>query len=110
MNGLEAESARTLAKAINHCTAGPVEIHLAARTLLRDGKKDEAIRLFQLNARRFPNQWPVHVGLMRACAATGDEKKALAEAKLALGQAPDDPNKKSLEGMIEPLEEGKDID
>jgi len=109
LNGHPEEAARTLEKAVNHRTAGPVEIHQAARGLLRDGKKEEAVRLFRRNARLFPNQWPVHVGLMRAYAATGDRKKALAEAKLALAQAPDDPNKKSLERTIEQLEAGKDI-
>ena len=47
------------------------------------------MRVFQFNAKRFPNQWPVHVGLMRGYAAMGDTKKALQEAKLALPQAPD---------------------
>jgi hypothetical protein len=41
---------------------------------------------------------------MRAYAATGDKKKALSEAELALAQAPDDPNKKNLQGMIQKLE------
>lgn len=109
LNGLEAEAARTFEKAINHRTAGPLQIHLAARQLLTDGKKEEAVKLFQLNARRFPNQWPVHVGLMRGYAAIGDKKKALQEAKLALPQAPNEPNKKNLEGLIKQLEEGKEI-
>lgn len=109
LNGLEAESTRTFEKAINHRTAGPLQIHLATRQLLTDGKKEEAVKLFQLNARRFPNQWPVHVGLMRGYAAIGDKKKALQEAKLALPQAPNEPNKKNLEGLIKQLEEGKEI-
>ena len=87
-NGLTAESAKTFDKALNHPTAQPVQIHMAGRQLLTAGKKEEALKVFQLNAKRFPNQWPVHVGLMRGYAAMGDKKKALAEAKLALAQAP----------------------
>jgi Protein of unknown function (DUF2911) len=109
VNGREDEAAKTFQKAINHRTAGPIQIHLAARRLMADGKKEEALRVFQLNAKRYPNQWPVHVGLMRGYAAVGDRGKALAEAKLALAQAPDDPNRKNLQALIQKLEEGKDI-
>jgi len=109
MNGREQEAAKTFDKAINHPTATAIQIHLAARQLMTDGKKQEAFKLFQLNAKRYPNQWPVHVGLMRGYAAMGDKKKALEEAKLALPQAPDAGNKKNLEGLIKQLEEGKEI-
>ncbi len=110
MNGKTAESARTFEIAINHRTAGPVQIHSAARALQREGKKDQAIRLYLLNAKRYPNQWPVHSGLMRVYAASGDTRKALAEAKLALAQAPDDANRKNLEGVVQKLEKGASID
>jgi hypothetical protein len=106
-NGKDQEAAKTFDKAINHPTATPVTIHVAARQLLTAGKKDQAIKLFQLNAKRYPNQWPVHVGLMRGYAAAGDAKKALEEAKLAVAQAPDEGNKKNLQTMIKQLEEGK---
>ena len=109
LNGKTEESKKTFEKAINHPTATPIGIHTAARQLMTGGKKAEAVRLFQLNAKRFPNQWPVHVGLMRAYSATGDKTKALAEAKLALAQAPDQGNKKNLEGLIKRLEAGQDI-
>src|SRR5262245_45327124 len=89
LNGQSAEAAATFQKAYNHVTATPIRIHQAARALQAEGKKDEAVKLYLLNAKRFPNQWPVHVGLMRAYAATGDTKKALSEARLAAAQAPD---------------------
>jgi hypothetical protein len=108
-NGLEADAAKTLDKALAHPTATPVQIHYLGRQLLGEGKKAEAMKIFELNARRFPNQWPVNVGLMRGYAALGDTKKALEYAKLALPQAPDPLNKKNLENMIKLLGEGKDI-
>ncbi len=46
---------------------------------------------------------------MRGYAAMGDKKKALEEGKLALAQAPDEGNKKNLQGLIKQLEEGKEI-
>jgi hypothetical protein len=109
LNGKTADAEKTYAKAYNLPTATPVQLHQAARALQQEGKKDQAIRLYLLNAKRFPNQWPVHVGLMRAYAAMGDNKKALAEAKLALAQAPDPQNKKNLEGLIQKLEKGESI-
>jgi hypothetical protein len=109
LNGRTEEARKTFEKAIHHRTASPIQIHQAARQLMTGGKKEEAFRLFQLNAKRFPNQWPVHVGLMRGYAAAGDKKKALEEAKLALAQAPDEGNKKNIEGLIKQLQEGKDI-
>jgi hypothetical protein len=108
-NGLEADAAKTLDKALAHPTATPVQIHYLGRQLLGEGKKAEAMKIFELNARRFPNQWPVNVGLMRGYAALGNTKKALEYAKLALPQAPDPLNKKNLENMIKLLGEGKDI-
>ncbi|HEY1252073.1 MAG TPA: DUF2911 domain-containing protein [Thermoanaerobaculia bacterium] len=109
LNGQTDAAKQTFEKAVNHKTTTPIQIHVAARQLLNGGKKDEAVRLFQLNAKKFPNQWPVHVGLMRAYSATGDKTKALAEAKLAVAQAPDEGNKKNLEGLIKRLESGQDI-
>ncbi|MEO8191592.1 MAG: DUF2911 domain-containing protein [Acidobacteriota bacterium] len=108
-NGREAEAAKTFERAMNHGSAEPVQIHQAGRQLLAEGKKEEALRVFQLNARRFPDKWPVHVGLMRGYAAVGNRKKALDEARLAVSSAPDGGNRKNLEGIVKLLEEGKDI-
>ncbi len=46
---------------------------------------------------------------MRAYAASGNNKKAIEEAKLALPTAPDGANRKNLETMIQQLEAGKEI-
>jgi hypothetical protein len=108
-NGLDADAAKTLDKALASPTATPIQIHLLGRQLLGEGKKAEAMKIFELNAKRFPNQWPVNVGLMRGYAALGDYKKALEYAKLALLQAPDPLNKKNIENMMKLLGEGKDI-
>ncbi|MEO8430240.1 MAG: DUF2911 domain-containing protein [Acidobacteriota bacterium] len=109
LNGREQEAARTFDKAINHPTAQPLEIHVAGRQLLTDGRKAEALKVFQLNAKRFPNQWPVHVGLMRGYAATGDRKRAIEEGRLALAQAPDASQRKNLETVLKQLEAGQEI-
>jgi DUF2911 family protein len=105
-NGKAADATKTWDKAINLPGATAGQIHQVGRTLLADGKALRALSVFQTNARRFPNQWPVHVGLMRGYAGVGDAKKALEEGRLALKQAPDEPNKKVLTDSIAKLEKG----
>jgi len=108
-NGRDADATKSLEKALASPTATPIAIHYLGRQLQAEGKTNEAVRVYQLNAKRFPGQWPVNVGLTRAYAATGDRKKALEYAKLAAAQAPDPVNKKNLENMVKLLEEGKEI-
>ncbi|HEY8133551.1 MAG TPA: hypothetical protein VII12_16865, partial [Thermoanaerobaculia bacterium] len=108
-SGMEADAAKTRDKAINLPGTTPIELHQYARTLLAKGKKQEAFSVWQLNARRHPNEWPVNVGLARGNSAVGNYKEALKYAKLALAQAPDDNNKKNLQTGIEKLEQGKDM-
>lgn len=107
--GKAAEAKVTRERALAHRTAGPFEIHMYGRQLLAQGKKDEALRVFELNAKRHPNAWPVHVGLARGYSAVGRYKDALKHAKLALAQAPDEGNKQSMAAGIKKLEEGKDM-
>jgi len=104
-NGKTADAEKSRQAALASPTASPIEIHLYGRQLQGQGKNDEALKIFEANAKRFPNQWPVHVGLARGYSGVGKKKEALAEARLALEQAPDEPNKKALQGMIQKLEE-----
>lgn len=108
-NGMAAEAKGTREQALAHHTAGPIEIHGYARQLLTRGQKEEALRVWEQNAKRFPNQWPVNVGLARGYSAVGRYKDALKYAKLALAQAPDEVNRKTLEDGIKKLEAGKDM-
>lgn len=107
--GKSEESKVTREKALDHRTAGPIEIHGYGRQLLAQGKKEDAVRIFELNAKRHPNAWPVHVGLARGYSAVGRYKDALKHAKLALAQAPDEGNRQNLAAGIKRLEEGKDM-
>jgi hypothetical protein len=49
------------------------------------------------------------VGLARGYSANGNVAKALEHAKIALTQAPDDLNKRSIEAMVKTLSEGKTL-
>ncbi|HEX2061281.1 MAG TPA: DUF2911 domain-containing protein, partial [Thermoanaerobaculia bacterium] len=90
--GKTAEAAATREKALNHQTATVLDLHQYGRMLLNQKKKEEALKVWELNAKRYPNQWPVHVGLARGYSAVGRYKDALKHARLALAQAPDETN------------------
>jgi hypothetical protein len=103
------ESKATRDKAMNHVTATALDLHQYGRQLLAAGKKEEALRIWELNAKRNPNVWPVNVGLARGLSANGRYKDALKYAKLALEQAPDEINKRSLTDGVKKLEAGTDM-
>lgn len=107
-NGKMAEAKATREKIISNPGATAVDLHQYGRMLLMQGEKQEALRVFEANAKRFPNAWPVHVGLARGYSAVGRYKDALKHAKLALAQAPDDVNRQSLRDGIAKLEKGQD--
>ncbi|QHT70429.1 DUF2911 domain-containing protein [Rhodocytophaga rosea] len=107
--GRTAESTEVMAKAMAHPTASPLEIHAYGRQLLTTGKKQEALDIFKLNAKRFPKSWPVNVGLARGYSAVGDYQKALKYAKLAANEAPDKLNKDSMQAAVDKLQKGQDI-
>jgi hypothetical protein len=106
--GLGAEAKKNRAAAVHYPGADPIQVHLYGRQLLAAGRNQEAMEVFEANAKMHPNVWPVHVGLARGYAALGRRKEALAEAKLALPQAPDDPNRQGISALIKQLEAGKD--
>ena len=98
--GQTAEGQKTLDKALAARDANPVDIHQIARFQQNSGDPELAKKIFLANAKKFPNQWPVNVGLARYHAMSGDNKQAVTYAKKALAQAPDEGNKKNLEGLI----------
>jgi tetratricopeptide (TPR) repeat protein len=104
------EAKKTMTTALRSPTASILQIHQYGRQLIIAGKKQEALEVFQLNAERNGDAWPVHVGLARGYAANGDLGKALEHARKAAAQAPDDVNKKNLEAMVKSLEAGKPYD
>jgi tetratricopeptide (TPR) repeat protein len=104
-----AEAATVMATALDLPSAQPIEIHQYGRRLLAQGKSKDALAVFQKNAKRFGDTWPVHVGLARGYSAVGDYSAALKHAEIALKQAPDPVNKKSLEDAVVKLKQGRDM-
>lgn len=105
----EEEAGKLMETAMNLPATTPTEIHFYGRQLQLQKKQADAIKVFEFNAKRNGDAWPVHVGLARSYAAQGDIPKALEHAKKAVTQAPDDLNRKNLEAMIKTFSEGKNI-
>jgi hypothetical protein len=107
--GRNDEAKTVMQTAIRLPTTSALEIHLYGRQLQAEKKPAEALEVFKYNAERNGDAWPVHVGLARGYSGVGDNKQALEHAKKALPQAPDELNRKSLEGMVKALSEGQSI-
>jgi len=88
--------------------ANPLQLHNYGRQLLTEKKTAEATKIFQRNAQKNPTVWFVYVGLARGQSAEGKYKDAARNVKQALARAPE-PQKKYLQGLVEKLETGKDI-
>jgi hypothetical protein len=101
--GREAEARQIMLSAIELPGTSPLQIHQLGRQILASGKAKDALEIFTLNQKRHGDTWPVHVGMARGLAATGDKKAALEHAKKALAQAPDEINRKGLTDMIRDL-------
>lgn len=101
----QAEADKIMTAALDAAT--PIEMHQYGRRLLNEKKVTEAMAVFERNYKQNKGAWPTNVGMMRGYSAMGNLKKALEHAKLALPQAPDDLNKRSLEQAVKTLESGK---
>ena len=100
----DAEALR--AKALEVATG--VQLHVYGRGLQIQKKQDEAFKVFQINAKKRPNEWYTHGELSRIASAKGDFPTALKEMKLALAGAPD-ATKQQIQGLIARLEKNQDI-
>ena len=103
-NGKDADAKKTIDRAMAQAELTPIQVHGFARQLQGQGKKAQAMQVFQANAKKFPGKWPTSFGMARGYADQGDTKNALAWAKKALAQAPNEPNKKNVQGFIDRLQ------
>lgn len=105
--GKDQEATDIMNTAMENATV--LELHGYGRQLLGEKKLNEALAVFQKNYDKHKGAWPTNAGLMRVYSAMGDYKKALQYAKAALAQAPDEQNKKFIDGAIKTLSEGKGL-
>jgi tetratricopeptide (TPR) repeat protein len=87
--GRAEEAATVMSKAIDHPTATMQQIHFYARRLIAAGKNQEALKVFELNRKRNPDdEFTTIVGLARGYEAVGKNKKAIENYRLAAKNAP----------------------
>ncbi|HEY6505183.1 MAG TPA: DUF2911 domain-containing protein [Chitinophagaceae bacterium] len=85
------------------------QIHQYGRQLLAEKKTKEALEVFKTNYQKNPDQYTTLMGLTRGYSANADHKNALKYANMALAVAPGLQAKTQVEGMIEKLKAGKDV-
>jgi hypothetical protein len=105
--GKPEEAAKLMERAMSKGNA--IQIHGYARSLLAQGRKDDALKVFKKNAELHPDSWVVHVGLGRAYSAVGDFDKAVAEMQRAYEMAPAGPQKVNIQGLLERLKKKENI-
>jgi hypothetical protein len=79
------------------------------RQLISQKRVDRAMDIFKASEKRYGDMFGVNNGLMSGYSAKGDFKNAIKYAEKALSQAANDAAKKTMEGQIVKLKEGKDI-
>ena len=89
--------------------ASIIEVHQIGRTYIAMKMPDKAMEVFQMNAEKNKDTWPVHYGLARGYSAKGDYENALNHLRKALANAPNPASKGRVQANIEKLEKGQDI-
>jgi tetratricopeptide (TPR) repeat protein len=102
-----AEADSTMTEALQIATANQYTAY--GRILITQKKADKAMEVFTANKKRYGDVFGVNNGLMSGYSAKGDFKNAIKYAEKAMTQAPNDATKKTIEGNISKLKEGKDI-
>ncbi len=87
----------------------PVQLQQYGRQLLVAKKVKEAMEVFEFNYNKNPASFVALTGMARGLSANGDFGKALDFANKALPLAPNETGKQAVQGMIEKLKAGKDI-
>jgi tetratricopeptide (TPR) repeat protein len=76
------------------------EINALGYRLLGQGRVDQAVFIFELNTRRYPNSWNTHDSLGEAYMKAGRTKDAIRSYERSLGLNPENANaKKMLEAL-----------
>jgi tetratricopeptide (TPR) repeat protein len=88
--------------------ANAIQLHSYGRQLQTQGKHEEALEMFRVNVKKYPNHWLAHNDASRLAVAQGNFDTAVKEMKLALANAPDQA-KPQVEALIKRLEAKQDI-
>lgn len=88
--------------------ANAQQLYFYGRQLQTQKQKAEAIAVYRIVAKRFPNHWLGHMAQARAYAADGNFEAAIKEVRASMPDAPAQ-QKANLEGLVKRLENKEDI-
>jgi len=110
-----------LLKALNHDTesasvrekamsaANVTQIYFYARNLQGQNQSAQAMEIFKVAVKRFPDHWLGHMAAARLASASGDYANALKEVKIVQGLEIPDAQKANLVNLARRLENKEDI-
>jgi hypothetical protein len=110
-----------LLKALNHDTesasvrdkamsaANVTQIYFYARGLQAQNQPDQAMAIFKVTVKRFPDHWLGHMAAARLASASGDYSGALKEVKIVQGLEIPEVQKANLVNLARRLENKEDI-
>lgn len=95
----EADALRKEALAL----ADEAQLNTYGYELINQKRNEEALEIFKLNVKRYPNSWNVYDSLGEMQDLMGDRKSAIGNYKTALSKAPDT-QKKRIQDILKKLE------
>ena len=90
-------------------TANPTQLYFYGRQLQFQKKATEALDVFRVAGKRFPENWVGHMAMARVNSAGGDFDGAAKEIRAAQAAGVPDQQKKRVDELLHMLEEKKDI-
>lgn len=106
--GKTAEADAAMKTALDDPSAGAPQYYTYGRQLIGQDRDKEAMEIFEIVNKKWPDHWLAPHGLARGYSAAGDYKKALKYERIALEKCP--PGSKGfLEGFVAQLEKGEDF-
>jgi len=103
----ESESASVRDKAMS--AANVTQIYFYARNLQAQNQPDQALEIFKVTVKRFPDHWLGHMAAARLASASGDYTAALKEVKIVQGMEIPEAQKANLVNLTRRLENKEDI-
>ena len=101
----EAAAARSHAMELGNAQ----QLYFFARQLQQENKQPEALDVFRLAAKRFPEHWLGHLASARLHSAAGDFPNAIKEVKAAQAGDINPQQKQNVENLLHRLEAKQDI-
>jgi hypothetical protein len=103
----DTESAAIRDKAMT--SANATQIYFYARGLQAQNQSEQAMEVFRLTVKRFPDHWLAHMAAARLASASGDYVAALKEVKIVQGLDIPEIQKPNLVNLARRLENKEDI-